>query len=33
MIFANVDKEIELKGKPVIRGNDFEKLKEEILNK
>lgn len=33
MVFANVDKEIELKGKPVIRGNDFEKLKEEILNK
>ena len=33
MVFANVDKEIELKGKPVISDDDFEKLKEEILNK
>ena len=33
MVFANVDKEIELKGKPVISDKDFEKLKEEILNK
>lgn len=33
MVFANVDKKIELKGKPVISDDDFEKLKEEILNK
>ena len=33
MVFANVDKKIELKGKPVISDEDFEKLKEEILNK
>jgi hypothetical protein len=33
MVFANVDKEIELKCKPVINDKDFEKLKEEILSK
>lgn len=33
MVFANVDEEIELKGKPVISDDEFEKLREEILNK
>ncbi len=33
MGFAKVDKEIELKGKPVISDKDFKKLKEEILSK
>ena len=33
MVFANVDTEIELKGKPVISNDEFEKLREEILNK
>ena len=33
MVFANVDKEIELNGKPVISDKNFEKLKEEILSK
>ena len=33
MVFANVDKEVNIKGKPVISDKDFEKLKEEILNK
>lgn len=33
MVFANVNKEIELKGKPVINDKDFKKLKDEILNK
>lgn len=33
MVFANVDKEIKLNGKPVISDSDFEKLKEEILSK
>jgi len=33
MVFANVDKEIELKGKPVISDDEFEKLMDEILNK
>lgn len=34
MVFANVDKKIELDYKnPIISDDDFEKLKEEILNK
>jgi hypothetical protein len=34
MVFANVNKEIELdNARPVINDGDFEKLKEEILNK
>lgn len=34
MVFANVNKEIELdNARPVINDDDFEKLKEEILNK
>lgn len=33
MVFANVNKEIELKGKLVINDKDFKKLKDEILNK
>ena len=33
MVFANVNKEIELKGKPVINDKDFKKLKDELLNK
>ena len=32
MKYANVDKPVELKGKPVISDSEFEKLKEEILN-
>ena len=32
MIFANVDKHVNLKGKPVIADKEFNKLKEEILN-
>ena len=32
MIFANVDKPVKLEGKPVIPDNEFNKLKEEILN-
>ena len=33
MVFANVDEDIELKGKPVIGDDDFEKLRDEITNK
>ena len=34
MVFANVDKKIELDYEnPVVNDEDFEKLKEEILNK
>ena len=33
MVFANVDKKIELNGKPVISDEDFDKLREEILKK
>ena len=32
MIYANVSKPIKLEGKPVIPDNEFNKLKEEILN-
>lgn len=32
MLYANVNKPIELKGKPVISDKEFSKLKEEILN-
>ena len=32
MRYANVDKPIKLEGKPVIPDNEFNKLKEEILN-
>lgn len=32
MIYANVEKPVELKGKPVIPNKEFNKLKEEILN-
>ena len=32
MRYANVDKPIKLEGKPVIGDNEFNKLKEEILN-
>ena len=32
MLYANVDKPIKLKGKPVIPDNEFNKLKEDILN-
>ncbi len=31
MIFANVDKPVTLKGKPVIPDNEFNNLKKEIL--
>ena len=33
MVFDNVDKEIELKGKSVINDKYFEKIRDEILNK
>lgn len=32
MIYANVDKSIKLEGKPVIPDDEFNKLKEDILN-
>ena len=32
MLYANVDKPVKLEGKPVIPDNEFNKLKEEILN-
>lgn len=32
MIYANVDKAVKLEGKPVIPDDEFNKLKEEILN-
>ena len=32
MRYANVDKPVKLEGKPVIPDNEFNKLKEEILN-
>lgn len=32
MMYSNVDKPIELKGKPVIPDDKFNKLKEEIMN-
>ena len=32
MRYANVNKPIKLKGKPVISNDDFNKLKKEILN-
>ena len=32
MIYANVDKPVKLEGKPVIPDDEFNKLKEEILN-
>ena len=32
MRYANVDKPVKLEGKPVIPNNEFNKLKEEILN-
>ena len=32
MMYSNVDKPIKLDGKPVIPDNEFNKLKEEILN-
>ena len=32
MLYANVDKSVKLEGKPVIPDNEFNKLKEEILN-
>ena len=32
MLYANVDKPIKLEGKPVISDEEFNKLKEEILN-
>ena len=30
--YANVEKPVELKGKPVISDEEFNKLKEDILN-
>ena len=32
MVYANVDKPVKLEGKPVISNNEFNKLKENILN-
>ena len=32
MIYANVDKSIKLEGKPIIPDDEFNKLKEDILN-
>lgn len=32
MIYANVDKKVELKGEPVLSDAEFDKLKEDILN-
>ncbi|WP_458404922.1 DUF1802 family protein [Methanobrevibacter sp.] len=32
MLYANVDKPVKLEGKPVISDDEFDKLKEEILN-
>ena len=32
MLYANVNKPVKLEGKPVISDNEFNKLKEEILN-
>ena len=32
MVYANVDKPVKLEGKPVIPDDEFNKLKEEILN-
>ena len=32
MLYANVDKPVKLEGKPVISDNEFNKLKENILN-
>ena len=32
MLYANVDKSVKLEGKPVIPDEEFNKLKEEILN-
>ena len=32
MLYANVDKPVKLEGKPVIPDNEFNKLKEDILN-
>lgn len=32
MLYANVDKKVELKGKPVLSDETFNKLKEDILN-
>lgn len=33
MLYANVNKKVELKGTPVLSDTEFAKLKEEILNK
>lgn len=33
MLYANVDKKVELKGTPVLSDVEFAKIKEEILNK
>lgn len=32
MLYANVDKPVKLEGKPVLSDDEFDKLKEEILN-
>ncbi len=32
MLYANVDKPVKLEGRPVLSDDEFEKLKEEILN-
>lgn len=32
MLYANVDKPVKLEGKPVIADDEFNRLKEEILN-
>ena len=32
MVYANVEKPVELKGTPVLTDSEFNKLKEEILN-
>ena len=32
MLYANVEKAIKLEGKPVLSDNEFNKLKDEILN-
>ena len=32
MLYANVEKPINLKGSPVISDDEFNKLKEDILN-
>lgn len=32
MVYANVDKPVKLEGKPVMPDNEFNELKEKILN-